>query len=303
MPGVDEEVAVRRVPGGSYSAARARLRVEHDALRARRARASRSAAASRRPPIPRPRASRSTHQAPELRGRPPRTAAGRCRRRAVARPPRGARPRRRGRRAPPRRGTPCSSPNTRGAARARPALARVAGRRGPRSRVGPTRSAGCPRRARPCRVVALVDVLPLAVRRRSTRWSGRSARSRACRRSRGSVAEARVGQRLVLEEGARRRVGVVGVDAEERHPLAVLRGRVLEDRELARHGPHHDAHLFTTTGWPFSAATCFGTPSSSRRQRCSPGGRRRDGGGAPCRDFCIRRASACRAPCSGRPSG
>src|SRR6478672_1157114 len=24
-----------------------------------------------------------------------------------------------------------------------------------------------------------------------------------------------------------------------------------------RHGPHHDAHLFTTTGWPFSAATCF----------------------------------------------
>src|SRR3954471_19686607 len=53
----------------------------------------------------------------------------------------------------------------------------------------------------------------------------------------------------------------------------------------ARHGPHQEAHWFTTTGWPFSEASrCLnaGAPPPSSSQPCSWSDA--SGGGAPFRE-------------------
>ena len=75
------------------------------------------------------------------------------------------------------------------------------------------------------------------------------ARSRRC----GPVA--RVADRDARRKPRASRVVVAGVDAEERDLLAERRPTtLLEDGNSARHGPHHDAHLLTTTGWPAQRA-------------------------------------------------
>ena len=171
---------------------------------------------------------------------------------------RGAAPRRRARRAPPRAGTPCSSTKTAAAQRER-ARELLLAARGPhlRRRVvmsGAARSGGCPPRGRrgrgtgpggrtsACRPRVVEDRARDALRARSP---GRSARRGP--RSSGSSPGSGAG-------AARRRRGCRCRST----PRNATRLPWSSDTRWKtgsswRHGPHHDAQMLTTTGWPRSA--------------------------------------------------
>ena len=117
-------------------------------------------------------------------------------------------------------------------------------------------------------VLALVDERGLARARRRTRWSDSPVARSRVRDLLVGIVVGRERDGVVAQEGVARRRGCRRRRRRRRRPrLPRSAATRWKDGNSIRHGPHHDAHLLTTTGCPRSArrraAKASGPPGSS----------------------------------------